>query len=235
MEYGIAKLIYFDPDIRVLRNLSSVFSLLDESSIALTPHLTAPLIDDGAVPSEITILRAGTYNLGFIAIANTITTHAMLDWWQERLYDKCRMAQDEGMCVDQKWIDLVPLYFDQVVIIRAPGYNVAYWNLPTRRVARAGSEVSVNGEPGYFFHFSGYNAEEPQRVSKHDTRLSMEALGQAADLFVEYADALVAHGVRTVAPWPYAYGFFDNGVDAGLQVHHRAARLCATSTRCFLQ
>jgi len=24
-------------------------------------------------------------------------------------------------------------------------------------------------------------------------------------------------------------------VDAGLQVHHRAARLCATSTRCFLQ
>ncbi len=35
---------------------------------------------------------------------------------------------------DQRWCDLVPSLFDRVHIERDPGYNVASWNLSTRRI-----------------------------------------------------------------------------------------------------
>ena len=63
--YGLKKLIYFDPDIVITENLSELSRLLDQHSIILTPHLTAQIADDYK-PSELDILLAGSYNLGFL-------------------------------------------------------------------------------------------------------------------------------------------------------------------------
>ena len=56
------------------------------------------------------------------------------------------MRVEEGLFVDQKWIDLVPGFYPDVGIIHHPGYNVAYWNLHCRRV-EIGDQIRVNGEP----------------------------------------------------------------------------------------
>jgi lipopolysaccharide biosynthesis glycosyltransferase len=61
--------IYLDPDILVLAPLKKVFNLLDRGATAvLTPHFTARVNDDGN-PNEITMLRVGSYNLGFIGLS----------------------------------------------------------------------------------------------------------------------------------------------------------------------
>ena len=209
--YGFKKLIYLDPDIIVTENLSHISRLLDQHSIILTPHLTAQ-IDDGYRPSELDILLAGSYNLGFIAIGATPTTRTFLKWWQERLYANCQIAFDKGMFVDQRWIDLVPGLFDGVHILREPEYNVAYWNLHSRSVEFSDGRLTVNGEPCRFFHFSGFDPNEISAISKHQNRLTIDRVGSLAGLFEYYRDLLWSNGYRDTRQWPYAFGCFSNGM-----------------------
>src|SRR5262249_32297517 len=123
--HGLSKLVYLDPDIIVFNPMRALSSVLDRHCIALTPHLLSPYPEDQCRLNEIDILRAGTYNLGFLALAAGATTDAFLEWWKKRLYTGCRIDLDHGMHVDQKWVDLVPGFFDDVFILRDPGYNVA--------------------------------------------------------------------------------------------------------------
>lgn len=211
-KYGFDRLVYFDPDILVLRNLAPLFALLQDHPIVLTPHLTAPLPQDGRTPDEVAILRAGTYNLGFIALANHATTRRMVAWWQERLYTGSQMDPDRGLHVDQKWIDLIPGFFPDVCILKDPGYNVAYWNLATRRVEVNDGAVTVNGQPAFFFHFSGIDPDNLQAISKHSNRFNLDNVGPAAVLYTRYVDLLRAYGYDETKNQVYAFGHFDNGL-----------------------
>ena len=127
-KYDLEKLVYFDPDIIITNSLKNLWDLLDKKSIVLTPHLTNPITDDKH-PSEIDILRSGSYNLGFIALSHNKTSLKFLDWWIPHLMKHGFNDIEQGLFTDQKWIDLVPSIFDDVYVIRHPGYNIAYWNL----------------------------------------------------------------------------------------------------------
>ena len=226
LDDGAERVIYLDPDIWVVRPLAPVLDGLDRGIAVLTPHIDRPL-DDGAMPDELTLLRAGLYNLGFVGLRASAGASRLLSWWQERLFDRCVARIDLGLFVDQKWMDLAPLLFERVVILRQPGLNVAYWNLPHRVVTRArSSEVEaaesssdarylVNGEPLYFFHFSGLDPERPEGVSKYQDRFEfadLDALGSAGELFRHYASLVLAEGYRDCREWLYAFDRFDNGV-----------------------
>ena len=78
-----------------------MFRELDACSIVLTPHATRPY-QDAKQPDEITLLRTGAYNLGFIGVAKTEESRAMLNWWQERCREHCVVQPEEGLFVDQK-------------------------------------------------------------------------------------------------------------------------------------
>jgi cyclopropane fatty-acyl-phospholipid synthase-like methyltransferase len=210
-KFSLKKLIYFDPDILITEKVSLLFELLDTYSIILIPHITEPL-EDNFRPSELDLLQAGTYNLGFIGLGATPTSQKLLNWWQKRVYEQCLLAPDRGMHVDQKWMDFVPGLFGESFIMRQPGYNVAYWNLHSRTVDFLDGQIRVNGEPCYFFHFSGFDPLNIHKVSKHQNRFTLDDLGQAARLFEQYRDLLLANGHEQAKNWPYAFGYFDNGV-----------------------
>ncbi|MCS6852900.1 MAG: hypothetical protein NZ700_17205 [Gemmataceae bacterium] len=205
------QVVYLDPDIRLYRPLGEVTERLDAGQLmVLTPHLTGRL-DDKHKPREKDILVAGSYNLGFIALGRHPELPHFLRWWQEKLEYDCRVAWDEGLFVDQRWVDLAPGMFSDVSILRHPGYNVAYWNLAHRRVERTPRGYEVNGQPLTFFHFSGLDPLAPQLVSKHQDRFQLSDLGAAADLVLDYCRAVLANGYETCRSWPCAYGFFDDG------------------------
>ena len=69
-----------------------------------------------------------------------------LRWWEERLRRDCRISPEEGLFVDQRWVDFVPSYFEHTVVTDE-GYNVAYWNLFEREFKRAADGYEVNGRP----------------------------------------------------------------------------------------
>jgi hypothetical protein len=65
---GVERVIYLDPDIRTYGSLEPIMEKLEGGTMVLTPHLLDP-IDEGKKPAEVDILRSGSYNLGFIALA----------------------------------------------------------------------------------------------------------------------------------------------------------------------
>ncbi len=228
--HGLDRIVYLDPDIRIYSRFQRVTDALETADIVLTPHLTSPL-DDDMRPGEIDILRAGAYNLGFIAIAWRPVGGDFLRWWQQRLYDHCVVDLPRGLFVDQRWIDLAPGMFESVSIIRDPGYNVAYWNLSHRVISHEGpdSTYKVAESPLAFFHFSGYDPEQPDRLSRHQNRFSIDDLPPATQhLLTAYRDALIVSGYMTCKAWPNVFEFFANGTripDAGRPVHLEAPEL----------
>lgn len=208
---GYQRLIYLDPDILALQKLTDIERLLDEGATAvLTPHLTAPLADDKK-PSELDIMRAGAYNLGFLALGQTSQADLLIAWWQQKLEYQAVVDLEQGLFTDQKWIDLVPGLFTGVSILRDPGYNVAYWNLAHRPLTKEGDIWHAGGRPLRFFHFSGFNPELPGAFSKHQNRFDLDALGAGKELALYYAGQLLENEYRQCRTYPYAFGYFDDG------------------------
>ena len=207
---GFEQVWYMDPDIRLFGAVCSVKDALREASIALTPHSLVPVMD-GLRPSDIDFLRTGSYNLGFIALRNSLEALKMLDWWESRCLNYGFNDLGFGTFVDQKWIDLVPAYFDGVAIVKDPGCNVAYWNLHERQLSEENGAFNVNGKPLRFFHFSGVKAEFPETLSRHQTRHKLVEGSTVAGLVKNYCGALMSNGHAEFSTIHYTFGAFDNG------------------------
>jgi glycosyltransferase involved in cell wall biosynthesis len=207
---GYDRVLYIDPDVVIYSPLIELDEASADTFITLTPHLTGFIGGDGH-PSERTILQAGTYNLGFLAVSRQPDLHRFLRWWQEKLEFQCVVDTALGLFVDQKWIDLVPGLFPGVRILRHDGYNVAYWNLEQRTVIKSNGSVTVNEQPLRFFHFSGFDPAAPDMVSRHDFKQKVSDAGDAGKLVNDYCAALRAAGYQSFRNAPYAFGVFADG------------------------
>jgi len=199
------EIIYLDPDTEVYGSLSLIAEELNSASILITPHFTNP-INDELKQSEEDFLNSGLYNLGFIALKRSSETFRMLDWWGDRLKKKAFIDLGKGLFTDQIWINLVPLYFNNVKILLHPGYNMAYWNLHERELEN-NAIVVFKGErwPLIFFHFSGFSPEIPDLLSKYQTRFSFSERADVKELFVAYERRLLSNGYTRFRGIPCYY------------------------------
>lgn len=209
---GFSAALFLDADVLVTDSLDPLFDASADHSIALTPHLLAPLRGDGGCSRELNILLSGIYNGGCLGVSGRDSGCRFLNWWADRLHTHCRHDPMQGMHYDQRWLDLVPALFDDVFIVRDAGCNVAYWNLPERGLTLTNGRFEVVDGPCRFFHFSGFEPDRPMTVTRYSSRLAMENIGQAAALFARYVDLLRADGYFEWSRSPYAFGSFDNGV-----------------------
>lgn len=213
LQQGYKNVIYLDPDIFVYQPLDKLFQYLQDYNIILIPHLLDPIPLDGLFPDELVILKAGTYNLGFIGIHSHAETLRFISWWKERLKQFCKIDFAQGMFVDQKWIDLVPYIFSGVYIVTNRGCNVAYWNLNARQLSKDNNMYFVDKNPLVFFHFSGFNPSSPNRLSKYDTRLQFEKGTVLAELLENYTKDVELNGYANYKNLSYGYSTFSNGVE----------------------
>jgi glycosyltransferase involved in cell wall biosynthesis len=229
---------YLDPDIQIFDSIEEIDQRARRHNVVLTPHFTAPLPRDNLKPAEEDILIAGTYNLGFIALGASETAHSLLDWWSERLETHCLNNPEEGHFVDQRWIDLAPGLWPGIDVLRDPGFNVAYWNLPTRRFEENGSGYEVDSRPLRFFHFSGFNPLRPDELSRHQTRVDVATNPALSRICREYGTALLDHGFEDVSGWPYGWDEMGNGARldrAARRVHREGVEEGAISDSIFTE
>lgn len=208
---GHAEVCYLDPDIRLFAPMREAFASLQHANCVLTPHMMKPL-QDGKEPSDLAIMKAGVYNLGFLALRDDPEIADFLAWWSDRCFVHCRIDIAGNMFTDQRWMDLAPAFIEKHRILRHPGYNVAYWNLLHRHLEqRADGQWVVNGEPLVFYHFSGIDVGDAGVFSRHQNRFSSPDLGPVAALCAEYRELVRAAGWEQHRSIPYGFGRFANG------------------------
>jgi hypothetical protein len=153
---GADVVIYLDPDTALLNPLDPLIEELQNHDIVLTPHLLDP--EDtlaGVLDNEVSALRTGIYNLGFVAIRTKGEGARFAKWWNDRLLALCYDDIPQGLFVDQRWCDHVPAFFEKVKILRDPGYNIASWNISRRKVTIGqDGQIRANGSLLRFWHFT---------------------------------------------------------------------------------
>lgn len=196
---GYDTVVYMDPDTCVFNRMAELERELEiPDTIVLTPHVTSP-VPDSNIPNEQELMRFGVYNLGFLGLSKGKGTADHIQWWEKKLEYNCVEDLPNGVYVDQKWMDIVPAFYDNVKILRHPGYNVAYWNLVTKKVTAENGKYYLNGEQLAFFHFSHV----------HLLNTDIQAVKELAD---DYYQRQIKNNVEEIKNLPYAYDKFEDGI-----------------------
>lgn len=150
-KHKLDKIIYLDCDLFFYGDYQFLIDMLDQYTITLTPHWRNPYASYGREYRWNQL--HGLYNAGYVGCGKD--SEAVLDWWAELCCVECSMGSIENSYVDQKYLDAIPVYFENTHIIRHLGCNVADWNKNylTRDVVNG--EVLINGQyPIVFIHYS---------------------------------------------------------------------------------
>lgn len=205
------EVLFVDPDGKAYAPFDRVFERLASTSILLSPAMLTS-VDDGHAPDDLELLRVGAFNTGIVGVSATPTGFAFVRWWRERCLRAGFHETNAGVFVDQKWMDLVPAYFEDHHILRDPGVNLASWNLHERQLTLQDGKPIVNGTaPLVHFHFSSFDLDHPEHIARRQTRYAPGSRPDIEALLRDYASDLEAAGHRHCTQRPYALDHFDTG------------------------
>lgn len=221
MDRGYEFIFFFDPDIEMFASVDFLLPAATSSSVILTPHCEAQAISELEVHfTEMSVLAHGIYNLGFLALANDMTGRKVVEFWKDRLARYCLKDHARGLWTDQKWFNLVPLYFPGVHVLRHQGCNAASWNLAHRPIKERFGKIYAGNEPLVFFHFSGVDSGVPR-----DTVEMFQAYSSDFEAILQgYLAKVSLEAASTAASkMHWVYKQFDNGqaVSTGVKRFYR--------------
>lgn len=212
------KVIYLDPDIYVTSPLDEIFNFLETKSIVLTPHYCNIQTEYSGSITEEEILFVGIYNLGFGAIANNEVGGKIVDWWMNRLANKCYADKIDALHVDQKWMDFIPGFFpNDTLITHHMGINPAIWNLHERELMIVNNQYLVRNNlskesfPLLFFHFSGFDPFNPKLINRRHPKYNTDIYPSYTPLFEEYIQGIYKNGYEKYSKMGYSYNSFRDG------------------------
>lgn len=220
--FGADKVIYMDPDTAVFDNLNEIEELLDTYDAILTPHITSPVKSEKDILEvEHPLLTAGLYNLGFIAIKNNENGLNIATYWRDRLIKYCYddYATEKflrGLYADQKWCSLLPVLFENINILKHPGYNVARWNYSEREISYDDNKYFINGRPLKFFHFSYWEtaAHEGFKSDMNDWYTIQSRVDEnlkKLSIWYEEENKISMQEYPIPKGYKFVYNYFSNG------------------------
>jgi hypothetical protein len=206
--HGADMAVYLDPDTAVFAPLEPLLARLETAQVVLTPHLASPEAERGGVlDNEMSALRTGVYNLGFVAIRASGEGARFAAWWASRLLEACYDDISLGVFTDQRWCDQVPVLFDGVSILRDPGFNVASWNISQRIVdIRHDGAITAGGSVLRFWHFTKLGP-----VGEAMTRRYAGGNFQVYEIWNWYIRRIAANRAGGVPKGWWAHGTYADG------------------------
>ena len=225
------KVIYLDPDIYVIQNLDCIFDMLNDKSIVLSPHYCNIQTDYTGSITEEEVLFVGIYNLGFCAIKKDTAGRKIINWWSNRLSNKCYADHNDALHVDQRWMDFIPCFFpNETLITHDMGVNPAIWNLHERelKITSKGDYIIQNIESKEvfdlkFFHFSGFDPFNSAILNRRHPKYGKKQFPSLIPLIDEYVEAVYRNGYETFSKLNYSFNAFENNENI-MPLHRRLFR-----------
>ena len=178
-----AGVVQLDPDMDVHARLDAVVPHLEQGEVLITPHLATPGVPLSTIPQdERNCFTYGVYNLGFIAVGQSASAVAFLNWWDDRVRHMCSTDEPAGPFTDQGWVNLAPGMFEAMRVFRHAGFNLATWDATNRIVSRdANGVLWANDEPLVVTHLSGWY--------RGDHAVALQAIRPVNPMFADLSDA----------------------------------------------
>lgn len=187
--YDFDYLVYLDSDLFFVRSLADYLAVNTFFGLVLlAPHNTS-----SGWASDLSNSRSGVFNAGIIGIP---ANHPFLPWWEEKCRECCVLEPEDGLFVDQKWLDQVPAMFDDVRVCRDPSINIGYWNI-TQRQKHLHNAV--------FYHFSGVPLSDSEKLSIYSDLSVPNGVIRLVSLYrTELLSAMSAFEERCVVSLDYS-------------------------------
>lgn len=189
LEKGYNKVVYVDPDIFFVGDYSFLFKQLDEAAVLLTPHWR----DANPLDYEenfITLFKDGLYNAGFIGASSK--AKEALNWWAGLCSYKIEKNLSKGLFDDQRYLDVMPVMFSNIEVLKHKGCNISYWNMNVSKREFLNNKLTIDNiyEP-VFIHFTKDTVVNI--INRNDILLK--------PYLDEYFELLQAEGIDTDTAW----------------------------------
>lgn len=147
---GYDKVIYADCDLFFYNAYSFLFDDLDKYNVLLSPHWRCSVPFDSDLnwterENFQMLFNKGIFNGGLVGV-NKNGVEAM-DWWAKACEYVCIIDECKGYFVDQSHLNLLPVLFENIGIIRHKGCNIANWNqIDCKRQLNDKNQLQINGK-----------------------------------------------------------------------------------------
>jgi hypothetical protein len=155
-------LTYLDADMYFFDDPRPVLQQIAEHSITIVEHRYPGYLRD--------MEQYGRYNVGLLAFRRDEQGLACLRLWFQQCVEWCYDRLDGDRYADQKYLEQWPRLFENVLVLKHQGVNLAPWNLMNYSFRRRGGRVQVGDQPLVLFHFHGFKRKRAWLYDTHTAR-----------------------------------------------------------------
>ncbi|WP_337099004.1 hypothetical protein [Paenibacillus sp. YIM B09110] len=188
--------VYLESNIKVYSPLTELEAISERHPITIAGYRTN--YDFMEWDLQIEGDKANVYNMGLLALSRHSEARRFLSWWTN--------IGERHSGSEYSFLDLTPIFFDDVYILRHPGYGIEHRNLVERwNIAQSGvGSYTVNSEPLRCILFTPELATAAGWLDENKSQIYSQ-------IYQRYT--LEVEGVAKTAPIakPWSYGSFANG------------------------
>jgi hypothetical protein len=143
-----------------------------DKDLFLTPNITSPIPKNEAIDDK-RILNVGMFNANAWAMRKCAAIINLLDWWAHRTIDRAKFDLCNGMCMDQLWLNFMPVWIEQHAQWSKPVWSYGLRSIPNHDMGLKNGIFEIKGEKLISIDFAGLTAFDPiwsnhiQLVSKN--------------------------------------------------------------------
>ena len=156
---GCSELVCFSPTSWVLSPLDQVAQ--QSAFLQLSPHRLRPIANPRNQLDDKRVLNIGMFQAGSWIMHPDGQEKAMLDWWGQRTADRGYFQLCDGMCLDQLWLNYLPIYHENVEAVRHPGWQHGLHAVPGSTLSSNGRQYFVDRQPLISLEFAGLESHHP--------------------------------------------------------------------------
>lgn len=139
---------YLDSDLFFFSDVEPLFDEIGNNSVAIIAHRFSEAFRKHE--------WNGIYNVGWVTFRRDKNGLSCLQWWRDRCIEWCYDRIEPNRFADQKYLDDWPTRFQNVVVLRHKGANLAPWNVGNYELTLRDGTIFVDDQPLIFFHFHAF-------------------------------------------------------------------------------